>query len=111
MVSILLIAGLLHLIIPTLFLPAMPHFLPFPILLVYLTGLIELILAGALLYRPTRKNSAIILTVYLIILLIPHIYVSYYGIEIFTISSKALLWLRTVFQIPLIFWAWALRKA
>lgn len=102
-------AGVIHLIMPYKFLPAIPNFIPVPYTVIYLTGLFEIILALFLIRKSTQDFAAKTLALYLLALLPVHIYISYYGIEIFGISNKFLLWSRTVFQFVLYFWALSLQ--
>lgn len=108
--AFILIAGLLHLISPEKFLPAIPPFLPFAFFIIYLTGAFEILMAILLLRPKTQDLAAKTLAAYFLILLPVHIYVAYYGIEIFGVHSKLLLWGRTVFQFVFYFWALSLQK-
>jgi len=108
--SILFVAGLIHIVSPSLFLPAIPIFIPFPVTCIFLTGILEILLAVGLLYRRYQDFCAKFIALYFILLIPIHIYVSFYGIEIFGIQNKALLWLRCLLQFPLIFWALALQR-
>ncbi len=104
-------AGLIHLIAPQVFLSAIPSQIPFPVEIIYLTGLFEIFLALGLLLRKTQNVSAQAAALYFIILIPIHVYVAANGIEIFGISNKILLWLRTLFQLVFIFWALSLQTS
>ena len=95
---ILFVAGLVHLIRPEVFLPAIPLFISFPYEVIYLTGILEIILAVGLIRKKTQDMSAKIVALYFFILVPVHIYVALMNIEIFGIQSPALLWGRTLFQ-------------
>lgn len=102
-------AGIVHLILPRLFLPAFPGLIPFKIELIYFTGVLELILAIGLISKKYQDLSAKATTLYFLLLLPVHIYVSFYSVEIFWISNTWLLWARTIFQFVFIFWALSLQ--
>jgi uncharacterized membrane protein len=108
---LLVIAGLIHLISPEVFLPAFPAFVPYKIELIYITGLLEIILAAGLVIESKRNLAALSTAVYLVLLLPVHIYVSIYEVEIFGISNSVILWTRTAFQFVLIYWALQLRTS
>ena len=108
--SILIVAGLIHLVSPSLFIPAIPSFIPFPVTIILVTGILEIILALGLMFKRSQDFCAKFIALYFILLIPIHIYVSFYGIEIFGIQSKALLWLRCLLQFPLIFWALSLQR-
>lgn len=105
-VSIYIIAGLVHLIKPQVFEPAIPGFLPEKILIIYLTGILEITIALGIFFDKIKYLALKVSTYYLAILLIVHVYVSYNVIEIFSIKSPALLWLRTFLQLPLIYFSY-----
>jgi uncharacterized membrane protein len=106
--AVFLIAGMVHLIFPKVFLPAIPAYFSDPILVIYLTGFFEIILAIGLLFRPS--HFALLSAAYLTALIPVHIYVSYFQIEIFAINNPYLLWSRTFFQLFFIFWAYSCRR-
>lgn len=110
MSAFIFLAGVIHLLSPENFLPAVPLFIPLPFTIIYLTGVLEIIIAISLLRNKTQDFSANFLALYLLLLIPVHIYISYYGIEIFGIHNKILLWLRTGFQFILYFWALSLQK-
>jgi uncharacterized membrane protein len=107
---ILILAGLVHLLDPFSFINALPLFVPFKLELIFWTGLLEFLLAGGLLFKKTRKLTATVTAVYFFLLLPIHIYVSWYKIPMFGVSSSYLLWGRTAFQFVFIWWAYSIRK-
>jgi uncharacterized membrane protein len=102
---ILLFAGVLHIIVPEVFTPAI--FWGHEETSNFVAGIYEIILSFLLWYRP--KMGAILSAGWFILLIPIHIYVSLNSIPVFGIDSPALLWARTFFQLPLIWWAWTLR--
>lgn len=102
-------AGLFHLVIPDVFLPAIPPFFPYPQQIILLTGLLEILLALFLIFKKSRDFAAKTIALYLLLLLPIHIYVAFFGIEIFGVNNKFVLWIRTFFQFVLYFWALSLQ--
>lgn len=105
-----LIAGILHLTHPQLFLKAMPNYIPFHKEIVFLTGILEVIIALGLLVKKFRKGILLIICIYLLAILPAHIHVSIHGIEMFGVSNKIFLWLRTLGQFVFIYFAYNLSK-
>lgn len=99
------IAGVVHFVKPKMYMRIMPRYLPRHKLLVYLSGLAEIIL-GLGLFFPETKNAAIYgIILMLLIFLLVHIYM--------LSSEKAgagipkwALWLRIPLQFFLMWWAW-----
>jgi uncharacterized membrane protein len=110
MTLVLLVAGLLHFITPDVFIKAVPPYLLAPKFIVYLTGVMEILLALGLIRESSRSNTAQLLMIYFVILLPAHIYVSLEGIEMFGVSHKGLLWARTLGQGLFIYWAYLIKK-
>ena len=102
---VLFVAGITHLIKPALYIKAMPPYIPYHLEVIILTGVLELIFSVTLLYRKTLRLTSKVLAVYFFLLLPAHIHVALNGIEIFGVSSKFLLWLRTALQSVFILWA------
>ena len=107
--AILFSAGILHLVRPELFNAAIPPILGYSKEIILLTGVFEILLALGLIWNKTLDQTAKITAFYFLILIPVHLYVSIQGIEIFGISSKVVLWLRTLFQFFFIFWALSLQ--
>lgn len=102
-------AGLLHLIRPELFDPAIP-FGP-KITINYFAGVLEITLAIGLWLKTTRDRCSQITALWFLILIPVHLYVSFLEIPIFGVSEPILLWLRTGFQPVLFLWALSLQKS
>tara|TARA_B100001971_G_scaffold215195_1_gene260276 strand:- start:104130 stop:104492 length:363 start_codon:yes stop_codon:yes gene_type:complete len=107
---ILIIAGVIHLINPKAFLIAMPPYIPWHLEIIYLTGLIEIILAIGLILKKYRYRAAKVCALYFIAILPAHIHVALNGIEMFGVNDPIILWGRTLFQAVFIWWAWSLRR-
>jgi uncharacterized membrane protein len=105
MAAMYVIAGVFHFIKPKAYLRVMPRYLPNHRLLVFLSGLAEIIL-GAGLCIPALKPLA----VYGIILML----LAFMPVHIYMLTEKKaslgipgwLLLLRIILQIGLIYWAW-----
>ena len=102
---ILFIAGFTHLIKPQIYLKAMPPYIPYHYELIIISGIFEVIFSAGLLFKASIKITSWLLAIFFIAILPSHIHVSLNGIEFFGITSKYLLWLRTLLQSVFIFWA------
>jgi uncharacterized protein len=109
LLSILLFsAGLLHLIRPEFFDAAIPFACKWEINV--LSGLVEVLLAFGLCTVKLRDRSAQLAALWFLLLIPIHIYVSINKISMFGINHPALLWLRTLMQPALYFWALSQQK-
>lgn len=109
MAAIYVVAGILHFVKPDTYSSIVPHWLPYPLALVYISGVVEI--AGGLLLLPaaTRRFGA-----WLIILLLIAVFpanvqmsVNYYR------DHNPYFWLtilRLPLQVVLIWWAWKFAK-
>ncbi|MCD8454690.1 hypothetical protein LNJ08_09840 [Tenacibaculum finnmarkense genomovar ulcerans] len=101
--------GVQHFIKPTFYLPFVPTFLPFPIMIIYLSGILEIGL-GILLFLDTKYAKLGALGVfYLMLLFLPvHIW------DVFSatpaIGSHTAALIRLPFQFLCIAWAWKIHK-
>ncbi len=97
--------GLFHFITPDKFMMMMPPFLPFPLLLIYVSGFFE-ILGGIGLIVPFTKRAAAFGLVALLISVFPaNIYVALNNVQLGGFMSNALYqWLRLPLQFLLILW-------
>jgi uncharacterized membrane protein len=98
--ALLTIAGTVHLLDPEVFLPALPEVLPFRLLIIYLTGIIELLFVPFF-FTKYRSLSLGLVKWYFAFLLPAHIYISLYGIPMFGVTNHYVLWGRTFLQLPL----------
>jgi uncharacterized membrane protein len=108
-----LFAGANHFANPEFYLPLIPDYLPSPVLLNVLSGLIEVAL-GVLLFVPRfTKLAAYGIMVFLVILIPSHIYFIQIGscIEGGLCIPEWFAWVRLVVVQPLfILWAWLVSK-
>lgn len=97
-------AGIMHFIKPKAYLKVMPDFMPRPRLLVYWSGIAEILLAGALLI-PTLKNWAIIgIVAMLLVFMIVHVNMLRGGKHAAGVPMWILI-LRIPVQAVLVWWA------
>ena len=109
MVLILFVAGVVHLASPSIFIKAMPDYIPYHTTLIYITGVIELILGIGLLLKRFRKLSAFALMTYFVAILPAHFHMALNDIPMFGYDSPYVLWGRTAFQLVFIYWAYKLK--
>lgn len=100
-------AGAAHFLTPRVFVAHLPPAVPERLLLVYATGLFELVLAGALAWGPPRHRRRIgrVTAVYLAAVFPANVYVALAGVPVY--PAPWLAWARLPLQ-PLLIW-WALR--
>lgn len=101
-----IIAGILHLIKPSVFMPAMPSYLPWHLEIVLLTGVIEIVLAVGLILKKYRFQSGLLSALYLFLILPAHFHIALNEIPMFGITHPAALWGRTLMQFVFIYWAY-----
>lgn len=104
---ILVFGGVSHFLMPEMFMPFIPEFLPAE-LVNYASGLIE-ILVGLCYFIPSYRNLSSLAILILMIAFLPlHV------IDVFldnpAIGSKTIAYIRLPFQFVLIFWAWKVNR-
>jgi len=103
-IGLFLTSGVLHLVNPAAFLWLMPPFLPFPLELVVVSGVAELVAALGLLFG---YRWAPLVTVIVLVGVWPANW--WYALDLLASGDTVmavLAWLRLPLQIPLIWWAW-----
>jgi uncharacterized membrane protein len=103
-------AGILHFVIPAFYLKIMPTWMPAQLFLIYLSGVCEILLGGALLFPHTRRMAAwgiiAMLVVFFFAIHIPQT-MDYYQ----THNSNLIFTLiRLPIQFVLVYWAWGFAK-
>ncbi|APU09208.1 hypothetical protein A5M85_02575 [Cellulophaga lytica] len=99
------IAGIMHFIKPKIYTRIMPRYLPKHLLLVHISGIVEVVVGVGLLYKPTKNLAIYTLIAMLIVFLLVHFYM---------LSSKKaaagipryILLLRIPLQFALMYWAY-----
>ena len=102
-------AGILHFLRPKVYLKIMPRFLPFPLQLVFISGVVEIV-CGMLLLFPVTRAAGAWLTILLLVAVLPaniQMAINFYQ------KSNPYFWL-TILRLPLqfmlIWWAWLYTK-
>lgn len=103
-----IIAGALHFVNPDFYMKIMPHYLPFHLALVYLSGLVEILLGIGLIYRPMRQYAAWGIIALLIAVFPANIFLAFNEGAQEAIGTNQLeaLWIRFPIQLLLIVIAW-----
>lgn len=99
-------AGANHFISPDFYVSIMPPYLPMHLPLVYLSGIAEIALGGALLMWPRFANSAAWGLIALLIAVFPANLHMALNAELYPQFSALALWLRLPLQAALIAWAY-----
>ncbi len=108
-----LIAGLNHFALPHFYYPLIPDYLPFPEVINYVSGIVEILLGIGLLVKTTHQKSAIGIILLMLLFIPSHIYFIQIGscVEGGLCVSPFIAWLRLIVIHPLIMlWAWSVRK-
>lgn len=100
-----MLAGVLHFIFPKSYLRITPLFLPYRLLLVYASGLLEIFSGIGLLFEETRNLSIYVIIAFLILFLLVHINMLRNDKTRAGFPVWALI-LRIPVQFVLIWWAW-----
>lgn len=103
----LVVAGIAHLVAPTPFEQHLPNWVPVPLALVVLTGLVEVALGIALVVaRGQVRLIGLITAAYLVAVWPANIYVAVAGVEVDGQPGGVYPWLRLPLQLLFILWAW-----
>ena len=98
-----LVSGTFHLIAPAQFMPLLPDWTPYPLELVYLSGIAELLAAIGLI---ARLRWAPIFTALVLLAVWPANWrVAIEATNNAEIATAVIAWLRLPLQLPLIYWA------
>ena len=97
------VAGITHFTQDEAYAGIVPPLLPFPFLIVWVTGIMELFFAVGLAIKKFRKISGFWLAPFLLAVLPANIYMAMYNIPLGDMeSSSTALWVRVALQFPLI---------
>ncbi|WP_128545770.1 DoxX family protein [Larkinella soli] len=102
--AIYIVSGVLHFIRPGTYLRIMPPYIPYPALMVSLSGAAEIVLGIGLLFPATRSAAAWGLILLLIAVFPANLYMATSGR--FPDIPQWILWARLPLQGVLIWWAW-----
>ncbi len=103
------IAGIGHFVKPEIYLQIMPPYLPFPILLIYISGFCESIFGLMLCFHKTSRIASWLIIALLIAIFPANIHMALHP-EIFPQIPQIVLWIRLPFQGLLISWAYCYTK-
>ena len=110
MCVMLLFTALGHFLFPKGMEMMIPPFFPFPLALVYITGVLEIAAGIGLLIPRYRKVSAIMLIIFFVMITPANIYAALHHIDLQTGTTNgkgpAYLWIRMPMQVIFIAWAW-----
>ena len=97
------VAGITHFTQDEAYAGIVPPLLPFPFIIVWVTGIMELFFAVGLAIKKFRKISGFWLAPFLLAVLPANIYMAIYNIPLGDMeSSSTALWVRVALQFPLI---------
>ena len=97
------VAGITHFTQDETYAGIVPPLLPFPFIIVWVTGIMELFFAVGLAIKKFRKISGFWLAPFLLAVLPANIYMAMYNIPLGDMeSSSTALWIRVALQFPLI---------
>ena len=100
-------AGVSHFLIPDTFMKLMPPFVPFPLAMVYISGVFEILGGIGLIVSKTKKLAGYGLILLLLAVYPANIYVAWKNIQLGGFMSNSIYqWFRVILQIPLIFWVY-----
>jgi uncharacterized membrane protein len=104
--SIFIVSGVLHFFLPEPYLKIIPPFLPWPKMLLWVSGAAELAGGAGLLLRKFRRVAAYGLAALLVAVFPANIYMAVAHVPFPGILGDSWAqWLRLPLQIPMIFWA------
>ena len=110
--SLYVVAGVLHLVAPTVFARVVPPRFPKPVALVYLSGIAEIVLGAGVLVRRTQRRSAWGIVALLIAVFPANVHMATSDVATDAVPdrlegvARTALWLRLPFQGVLLLWAW-----
>lgn len=102
-------AGMMHFVTPETYMKIMPPLLPYPLFLIYLTGVWEIVGGIGLLFSRFKKIAAISLIILLVAVFPANIYMAM-NPDIFPSVPIWARWLRLPLQFLLIAWVWRYRR-
>ena len=104
-----IVAGINHFVMPEFYYPLIPDYFPFPVLINYLSGIVEILLGIGLFVNRIRYYAAMGIVILMVLFIPSHVYFIVIGscVEDGLCVHPAIGWLRLVVIHPLlILWAW-----
>lgn len=105
-------AGVTHFIYDHGFARMLPEWVPLKLIIVYVTGITEWLLALLLVFPQTRRAAGLATAAFLVFVLPANIYAAIYGIPApwSEETNTVVLWIRPLFQPLLIWWVLVVSK-
>jgi len=101
------VAGILHFLFPEPYMRMVPPLLPWPMAIVWVSGVAEILGGIGLLFSQSRRPAAWGLVLLLIAVFPANIYMAVAHVHYARLLGQNWAqWLRLPLQLPLIFWAW-----
>lgn len=113
LIAFYVVAGLNHFVNPDFYYPLIPDYLPFPVVINRLSGMIEIMLGLGFLWTLTRNYAAYFTIAMLIVFIPSHVYFITIGACVGDglCVPMWVAWIRLLMVHPLlILWAWKARK-
>jgi uncharacterized membrane protein len=99
-----IVAGINHFIEVAFYEKMIPGYLPWPLQLVSISGVAEIILGAMLLFRSTRKTACVFIVLMLIAFMPVHIYLIQLGMKTGGLPLF-IAWVRLPIQVLFVYWA------
>lgn len=103
-----IMGGVQHFIKPEFYVPFVPDFLPFSMVIIYVSGFVEIALGLFLLFKKSAKNAA--LGIFMLLLLFLPIHVWDIITDTPAIGSHKAAWIRLSFQFLFLAIAWKIKQ-
>jgi len=101
------VAGILHFLFPQAYMRMVPPLLPWPMAIVWVSGVAEISGGIGLLFRESRRLAAWGLVLLLVAVFPANIYMAVAHVQYAGLLGKSWAqWLRLPLQLPLVYWAW-----
>ena len=107
--SFFIVAGINHFVMPEFYYPLIPGYLPFPVLINYLSGIVEILLGIGLLISRSRYYATVGIVLLMVLFIPSHGYFIATGscVDDGLCVHPAIAWIRLLIIHPLlILWAW-----
>ncbi len=103
---LMMVSGIQHLWNPNFYMPFVPEFLPFPLVIVYLSGIVELLLGVVTLFLNQKYTKYGLLGIFFLMLIFLPLHIADAFREQPIIGSPNLAYIRLVIQFLLVWLSW-----
>ena len=103
---LMMVSGIQHLWNPNFYMPFVPEFLPFPLAIVYLSGIVELLLGVVTLFLNQKYTKYGLLGIFFLMLIFLPLHIADAFREPPIIGSPNLAYIRLVIQFLLVWLSW-----